>query len=79
MKQGTRSRAGNGYSEGGVGDLRIRKGVKQLPWRVDEWADHRSNIGLMDRKKDICGPAFRKNKYRAWTKWWCLLVCILFV
>lgn len=40
-KQGTRSRAGNGYSEGGVGDLRIRKGVKHKPRRVDEWADEK--------------------------------------
>lgn len=41
--------------------MRIRNGVKQLPRRVDEWERScRSNTGLMDRKKDICGPAFRK-------------------
>ena len=34
--------------------------MKQLPQRVGEWADHRNNIVLMDRKKDICGPAFKK-------------------
>ena len=41
--------------------MRRRKGVEQLSWMVDKWADNGNITGLRGRKKDTYGPSFKIN------------------